>query len=323
MINRKVTVAPMLDLTDRHFRYLFRLISKHTLLYSELVTAKSLLFGKDSDRFLVYNKEEHPLALQLGGSDPKELIECSKRGEDFGYDEINLNVGCPSDRVKEARIGASLMAEPELIAECIQKMANSVKVPVTVKCRLGLDTDESYEDFLRFIKPVRDAGCKTFIVHARNAILSKRLSPKENREVPKLKYDYVYRLKQDFSDLEVIINGEIKTSEQIKNHLTKVDGTMIGRSAYVNPYEFSLVDQEIYGDKYTQKTRDVIYNEFLQYMDKEVSKGIPLKYLTKHLFGLFQGLKGAKQFRRHISENAYKTGSTIDIVKEAYKRIEI
>jgi tRNA-dihydrouridine synthase A len=314
-INRRFCVAPMLDWTDRHERYFLRLISKHAVLYTEMVTTGALIHG-DKERYLNFNKEEHPVALQLGGSDPKAMATCAKMAEDFGYDEVNINVGCPSDRVQNGAFGACLMAEPELVAENVSAIQNSVDIPVTVKNRIAIDEMDEYQCLPKFIETVSQAGCKTFIVHARKAWL-KGLSPKQNRDVPPLNYELVYQMKRDFPELEIIINGGIKTIEQSKQHLEYVDGVMVGRDAYHNPYMMNQVDEYLYGEAEDDKTSFDILNQYMEYMQNQIDKGVYLKHMSRHLLGLFIGQPGAKAWRRHISENAHKEGAGIEVIQQA------
>lgn len=303
---RRISVAPMLDWTDRHCRYFHRQISKHTWLYTEMVTTGAILFG-DAQRHLGFNEEEHPVALQLGGSEPADLARAAKRGQDFGYDEINLNCGCPSERVQKGAFGACLMAEPSLVADCVKAMRDAVDIEVTVKHRIGINEIDTY-DFVRdFIGTVAEAGCHTFVVHARNAIL-KGLSPKENREIPPLKYDYAYRLKKDFTHLEILINGGIKTLDEIDQHLQHVDGVMLGREAYHNPYLLSAVDARYYGDDRTPPTREQVVQAMLPYIRDQLQrygdagKGLKLSSITRHMLGLTFGLIGARAFRQILSD---------------------
>jgi len=317
---RLLSIAPMMEYTDRHDRYFLRLLSKHTWLYTEMLTSNTLIHG-DAERFLQYNDSEHPLALQLGGSDPKDLAICSKMANDFGYDEINLNVGCPSDRVKSGRFGASLMANPQLVARCVEAMQSNSSVPVTVKCRLGIDDLDKYEDLKTFIQIVARGGCQIFIIHARKAWLQ-GLSPKENRDVPPLNYETVYCIKREFPELEIIINGGLKTLEDAKKQLDFVDGAMIGREAYHNPYILVKADQLIYGDNNELlPSRKKILEQYLPYVEQQLTKGVNLTQISRHLLGLFQGLPGAKAWRRHISENAYKDGAGIEVIEQAQRLV--
>ena len=296
----KICIAPMMQYTDMHDRYLLRLLSKKVFLYTEMIATGSLIYGKCFDQ-LEFNDEEHPVGVQLGGSDVNDLIECSKKCEQYGYDEINLNVGCPSDRVQKGKFGACLMLEPELVKDCLGNMRNAVQIPVSIKCRLGIDNNESYDFLYNFISIVKDSGIKIFIIHARNGIL-KGLSPRQNRNIPPLKYDYVYRLKKDFPKLKFIINGGIKTLDECHDHLTKVDGVMIGRSAYENPFMLKKIEEEIFGEVPIISSKKELLNKYLDYVDKKVSEGHDLGRMLKHLFGLSRGDKNAKTFRIKILE---------------------
>ncbi len=309
------SVAPMLDLTDRHCRYFHRTLSQHALLYTEMVTTGALIHG-EKHRFLQFNAAENPVAFQLGGSNPKDLALCAKMVEEYGYDEINLNVGCPSDRVQNGSFGACLMAEPELVAECIAAMAQVVSIPVTVKSRIGIDDKDSYEELVHFIGTIADNGCKTFIVHARKAWL-KGLSPKQNREVPPLDYERVYQLKRDFPHLEIVINGGITTLEQAKSMLTQVDGVMVGREAYQNPYILARVDNLIYSDIKKVLCRQDIVRLLIPYIQDHLSLGLRLNNVSRHILGLFHGEPGARGWRRHLSENACKPGADESVILRA------
>jgi len=320
-IAKRLSIAPMMDRTDRHFRYFLRLITKHTLLYTEMITTGAILYG-GHERFLNYSSKEHPLALQLGGSNPDELARCSKIAADWNYDEVNLNVGCPSDRVQSARFGACLMAEPELVADCVSAMKQQTQIPITVKTRIGIDERDSYEELSAFIEQVSNAGCQTFIIHARKAWL-KGLSPKENRETPPLQYETVYQLKKDYPQLEIVINGGFTSIEQISEQYNHVDGVMIGRAAYQNPYLLAEVDQLIFQDDYSVKSRHEILEEFMEYVDHNLAQGIYLSHMARHILGLYQGQAGARLFRRIISEKAYKPGAGLNILKEAANQILI
>ncbi|PCJ39953.1 MAG: tRNA dihydrouridine(20/20a) synthase DusA [SAR86 cluster bacterium] len=308
-------VAPMMDWTDRHCRYFLRLLSKHAMLYTEMVTTGALIHG-DKARFLKFNPEEQPLAIQLGGSNPKELAECAKLAEDAGYLEVNLNIGCPSDRVQNGKMGACLMAEPELVAECVAAMKNSVKIPVTVKSRIGIDDMDSYDELADFISVVSSAGCSSFILHARIAIL-KGLSPKQNRDIPPLNYQRVYDIKRNFPDLEIIINGGIKSLTEAHEHLQHVDGVMLGREAYQHPYILSAVDQEFFNLTDSIPERLKVLEYFLPYVADELKQGTALRHITRHILGLFQSQPGGKKFRRYLSENAYKPGADLSILEHA------
>ena len=311
----------MMGWTDRHARYFLRLITKHTLLYTEMVTTGAMLHNKqkvgDQKRFLDYHAAEHPLALQLGGSDPQALAQCTLMAEDAGFDEINLNVGCPSDRVKSGSFGACLMAQPELVAECIATMQAKVDVPVTVKCRIGIDDMEGYQPLQHFVDTVAATGCDTFIVHARKAWL-KGLSPKQNREIPPLKYEYVHRLKAERPELTIVINGGIKNIETMHQEMDYVDGVMIGREAYYNPYLLAQVDKNIYHDaKADIKSREEVVQQMCDYIDSELSKGVVLHSMTRHILGLYQGCRGAKSWRRYLSEYGHREGADSSVVREA------
>ena len=298
--DHKFCVAPMMQYTDMHDRYLIRLISKKIFLYTEMIATGSLVYGKCFNQ-LDFNNEEHPIGVQLGGSNINDLIECSKKCEQYGYDEINLNVGCPSDRVQKGRFGACLMLEPELVAECLNNMKNAVEIPVSIKCRLGVDNNESYDFLYNFISIVKKSGINIFIIHARNGIL-KGLSPRQNRNIPPLKYDYVYKLKKDFPDLEIIINGGIKNLQQSSEHLKKVDGVMIGRSAYENPFMLKDIESQFYGIDPATNSKKEILNQYLEYVNKQLTNGHSLSKMMKHLFGLSRGDKFAKSFRIKILE---------------------
>ena len=298
---RQLCVAPMMDWTDRHCRFFHRLLAPGAVLYTEMVTANAVIFG-DRDRLLGFSTAEHPVALQLGGSDPGKLAEAAVIGEGFGYREINLNVGCPSDRVQEGRFGACLMAEPKLVGECISEMARAVSVPVTVKCRIGIDDQDGEADFTRFIDVVADQGCKTFIVHARKAWL-RGLSPKENREVPPLDYHRVYRLKRARPDLEIVINGGIQSAESVQNHLNHVDGVMLGRAAYQTPYVLAEVSTLLSGGTDPMPNRSEILRALLPYVEDHIARGGRLSNITRHVLGLYHGMPRGRAFRRFLSES--------------------
>lgn len=325
---RRVSVAPMLDWTDRHCRMFHRQITRHTWLYTEMVTTGALIHG-DTERHLNFNDGEHPVALQLGGSEPEDLAQCAKLGERRGYNEINLNCGCPSERVQKGAFGACLMGEPALVADCVKAMRDAVSIDVTVKHRIGIDDVESY-DFVRdFVGTIAEAGCKTFIVHARNAIL-KGLSPKENREIPPLKPDYAYRLKRDFPQLEIIINGGIKTIDEIDAHLQHVDGVMIGREAYHNPYLMASFDARYYGDDAPVKTRveilqamqPYIRDQLARYGKSEAGGGLRLNSITRHMLGLMSGLPGARFFRQTLSDAKKLSVGDPALLLEALARMQ-
>jgi tRNA-dihydrouridine synthase A len=315
MPNRTVSIAPMMDWTDRHDRYFLRLITSRALLYTEMVTTGAILFG-DQDRHLKFDPAEQPVALQLGGSNPDDLSKCCGIAEGYGYQEINLNVGCPSDRVQNGRFGACLMAEPNTVSDCVRAMKAATSLPVTVKNRIGIDNLDTYDHLVEFTETIANAGCTTFIIHARKAWLT-GLSPKENRTIPPLDYPRVYQLKQDFPELEIIINGGIQSLEEIDTHLEQVDGVMIGREAYQNPYFLAEIDKRYYGlDDNAPERREVI-EIILPYIERETAKGVPLKSITRHMLGLFQGRPGAKAWRRHISENAHLDGASPELLREA------
>ena len=295
-------VAPMMDWTDRHDRFFLRLITRHARLYTEMVTADAIRFG-DHARLLDFDAAEHPLALQLGGSDPVTLAEAAKIGEDWGYDEINLNVGCPSDRVQSGAFGACLMREPDLVAECMAAMREAVNIPVTAKCRIGVDDQDPETALPQLVTSCREAGVEVFIIHARKAWLE-GLSPKENREIPPLDYPLVYRLKQQFPDISIIINGGIETLDQTQTHLAQVDGVMVGRAAYKTPYFMADIDRLIFGAGEAPLSRDEIVERLIPYAEKLVAQNIPLHALTRHLMGLYQGCPGGRLWRRYLSENA-------------------
>ena len=311
----------MMGWTDRHARYFLRLISRHALLYTEMVNTGALLHNRqmvgDQKRLLAHDMSEHPLALQLGGSDPIALAQCATMAEDAGFDEVNLNVGCPSDRVKSGHFGACLMADPSLVADCISAMMAKVEIPVTVKCRIGIDEMEGFEPLEHFVEIVSSGGCDTFIVHARKAWLQ-GLSPKENREVPPLRYDYVHRLKREKPGLTVVINGGIKTLETVLDELEYVDGVMIGREAYYNPYMLARVDLDIYQDTAAGiSSREQIIEQMCEYIDREVARGVVLHSITRHILGLYQGCRGARAWRRHLSENAHTDDADSSVVRKA------
>jgi len=315
MLNRTVSIAPMMGYTDRHARYFLRLISKHVLLYTEMVTTGAVLRG-DSRKLLRYHANELPLAIQFGGSDPLELAECSRIAEDAGFSEVNLNVGCPSDRVQNGLIGACLMAHPHRVAESVQAMRSAVAIPVTVKCRIGIDQMEGYDAFSNFIETVAASGCDTFIVHARKAWLQ-GLSPRQNREVPPLKYDYVYRLKQQHPSLNIVINGGIKTPDEMVAHLEHVDGVMLGREAYHNPYLLAQIDRVFYGEPVDQCSRDEIMDAFIGYAEEQLAAGERLHSMTRHLHGLYKNVRGAKAWKRYLSTHAHEQGAGIQVLQKA------
>jgi tRNA-dihydrouridine synthase A len=320
-LSRIICVAPMLDWTDRHCRYFHRLITRHALLYTEMMTTGALLHG-DRERFLGFDAFERPVALQLGGSNADELAVCAQMAEDYGYEEVNLNVGCPSDRVQNGRFGACLMAEPDLVADCVAAMQDKVSMPVTVKTRIGIDDNDSYVELEHFIATLAQAGCKTFIIHARKAWL-KGLSPKQNREIPPLRYDVVYRLKLAMPQLEIILNGGITSMDQIHEALLQLDGVMIGREAYHNPYLLAAVDARYYGEQTVKPTRHEIIYAFIPYLQRQLSAGVKLNSMTRHILGLFHGMPGARGWRRYLSENACRKDADESVVTEALKFIQV
>ena len=317
-IDRRVSVAPMMGWTDRHDRYFLRLISPNALLYTVMITTGALVYGKKFE-VLEYNPEEHPLALQLGGSDPKDLAACAKMAENYHYDEVNLNCGCPSPRVQKGMFGACLMAEPKLVADCIDAMKQVVSIPVTVKTRIGIDDKDSYEFLTDFVGTIAEKGCNVFIIHARKALLN-GLSPDDNRKIPPLNYDTAYRLKRDFPDLKIILNGGLKTIEDIQKSMPHVDGVMIGREAYSNPYFMAEIEREIFGSK-TVAERLEIVERMMPYIERELTAGTPLKDITRHILGLWQGLPGARRWRRILSEEAYKPAANANVVRLALQEV--
>ena len=314
-LSHRFCVAPMMDWTDRHDRVFLRQLSEHALLYTEMVTSAALKHG-DAQYLLQHSEGEHPIALQLGGSKPVELAEAAVLAERSGYDEINLNVGCPSDRVQSGAFGACLMAEPELVGNCVKSMMTSVNLPITIKCRIGIDDRDSQRELEDFIGTVANAGCDTFIVHARKAILS-GLSPKENREIPPLNYDSVFAVKQAFPELSIIINGGIKTIKDAESLLKKIDGVMLGREAYQNPFILNEVDAVFFGTATNVQTRTETLQKFMPYIEQELERGTPLHHMTRHILGLYKGQKGGKNFRRHLSENSYKKSADIGVLLDA------
>jgi tRNA-dihydrouridine synthase A len=308
----------MMDWTDRHCRYFHRLLSPSAMLYTEMVTTGAILHG-DRDKLLGFHQAEHPVGLQLGGSDPEALAKCAKIAESYGYDEVNLNVGCPSDRVQKGRFGACLMLEPELVKECMAAMINEVSIPVTIKSRLGVDDVYSYEYFRDFAGTVTESGCRVFIAHARKALL-KGLSPKENREVPPLHHDWVYRLKQELPDLEIIINGGIDSVSSVQSQLEHVDGVMLGRAAYQKPWILAECEN-VFGNQLPLPEREQIVQRLNEYLELLISDGQPVKRITRHVLGLFQGQPGAKMWRRYLSQNAFKDDSNLEIFNQALRAV--
>ena len=320
---RRLSVAPMMDWTDRHCRVFHRQITRHTWLYTEMVTTGALVYG-DVERHLRFNEEEHPVALQLGGSDPADLATSARLGQQWGYDEINLNCGCPSERVQKGAFGACLMSEPQLVADCVKAMRDAVTIDVTVKHRIGIDRNEDYGFVRDFVGTVAAAGCQTFIVHARNAIL-KGLSPKENREIPPLKYDVAYALKREFPELEIIINGGIKRDDEIASHLEHVDGVMLGREAYHNPYAMAGYDARFYGDDSAIKSREQVLEAMIPYiqaqLDLHAARGLKLNSITRHMLGLMAGLPGARSFRQIMSDPKKLASADPRLLLEAAARM--
>jgi tRNA-dihydrouridine synthase A len=319
-MNHKINVAPMMDWTDRHCRYFMRLLSPSVRLYTEMITAAALQHG-NADNLLRFDQSEHPVALQIGGSNAELMASAARTGELAGYDEININVGCPSDRVQSGQFGACLMSSPGKVAECVEAMRAAVDIPVTIKSRIGVDDQDSY-DFLRnFVSVTRDAGCEIFVVHARKAILS-GLSPKENRKVPPLVYDRVYSLKRDFPDLNIILNGGIGSIEECQQHLKYVDGVMIGRQAYHTPWLLTELEREL-GDagQSAMRSRDEVVQQMIPYIIRELQNGVQLKHITRHMLGLFAGQPGARAWRRTLSEQAHMPGAGIEVLEKALAKL--
>lgn len=313
-INRLLSVAPMMDWTDRHCRYFHRLLAPSALLYTEMVTTGAIIHG-DADRFLAYSPEEHPLALQLGGSDPDDLAACARIAEQRGYDEVNLNVGCPSDRVQKGRFGACLMLEPALVKDCLGAMLAAVDIPVTIKTRLGVDDHYSYVYLSDFVGRVAESGCSVFIMHARKAVLA-GLSPKQNRDVPPLHHDWVYRLKQEMPALEIVINGGIDSVEIAQAQLEYVDGVMLGRAAYHTPWVLAECQRKLF-DQDSAADRNGIIEQMTDYIERQVSEGVAVKHISRHLLGLFQGMPGARAWRRYLSENAWRDDNNTELLTQA------
>ena len=315
MLDRRFSVAPMMERTDRHCRYFHRLISRRALLYTEMIVAEAIV-RNDPARFLAFDPAEKPVALQLGGSDPEVLARAAEWAERFDYDEVNLNCGCPSDRVQSGRFGACLMAEPETVAACVAAMRRATSLPVTVKHRIGIDDRDQYEFMLGFVDRVAEAGCRSFSVHARKAVLA-GLSPKENREIPPLRYELVHRLKAERPELEIVLNGGLKTLEQCEAELRHVDGAMLGREAYENPYLLAEVDRRFYGEARTPPTRREVAEAMLPYLEEERARGTPAHAVTRHMLGLFQGLPGARAWRRRLSGGSAPRGDNTGDLREA------
>lgn len=318
-LNRRLCVAPMMAWTDRHDRYMLRLIAPSALLYTEMVTTGALIYGKRYAQ-LAFNPQEHPLALQLGGSDPKDLAFCAKLGQEHGFDEINLNCGCPSDRVQKGAFGACLMAQPDLVADCVDSMLQATDLPVTVKTRIGIDDQDSYGFLTDFIGKIAEKGCKTFIIHARKALL-KGLSPAENRTIPPLKWETAYQLKKDFPDLEIILNGGIRDLDSFDDILKNVDGIMIGREAYQNPWFMALAEQKMFGTT-PKHDRFAVAEEMILYIERlQANENVALKDITRHMHGLFQGLRGARNWRRILSEQSHLPQADSSVVRTALKAV--
>jgi tRNA-dihydrouridine synthase A len=317
LIDRRISVAPMMDYTDRHCRYLLRLVSPGALLYTEMVTAQALAHG-DVERLLGFDPAEHPVALQLGGSDPALLVAGARLGVERGYDEINLNVGCPSDRVQSGRFGACLMAEPQLVAECMRAMRDAVDVPVTVKCRIGIDEFDDYAFFERFVTTVREAGVDTFIVHARKAYLQ-GLSPKENREIPPLHYDLPLRLKREHPGLVVILNGGLKSAAQVREWLPQLDGVMLGRQAYHEPYLLAELHRAFIDPHWPLPSREAIVAQYADYVERMLGEGHRLSLLLKPIHGLYAGLPGARSWRRYLSEQCTRAGAGAEVLRASLR----
>ncbi len=313
------SVAPMMDWTDRHCRAFHRVLTRRALLYTEMVTTGALIHGP-RDRLLAYSAEEHPVALQLGGSDPAALAACAVMAEERGYDEVNLNCGCPSDRVQNGRFGACLMAEPQLVADCVAAMRAAVKIPVTVKCRIGIDEQDPETSLRTFIDTVAKAGPDLFIVHARKAWL-KGLSPKENRDVPPLDYDLVQRVKAERPHLKIVLNGGLPSLEAAAAHLSWADGVMLGRAAYEQPWRLASVDSTIFGEPDPVATRREAIEAYLPYVERELGLGTPLGAITRHILGLFAGQPGGRLFRRHLSEHAHLKGAGLQVLQDAIARL--
>ncbi|EVT85448.1 tRNA dihydrouridine(20/20a) synthase DusA [Pseudomonas aeruginosa] len=314
-LSRRFSVAPMMDWTDRHCRFFLRQLSRHTLLYTEMVTTGALLHG-DRQRFLRYDECEHPLALQLGGSVPAELAACARLAEEAGYDEVNLNVGCPSDRVQHNMIGACLMGHPALVADCVKAMLDAVEIAVTVKHRIGINGRDSYAELCDFVGQVREAGCRSFTVHARIAILE-GLSPKENREVPPLRYEVAAQLKKDFPDLEIVLNGGIKTLEACREHLQTFDGVMLGREAYHNPYQLAAVDSQLFGSEAPPLSRSEALLRLRPYIERHQAEGGAMHHVTRHILGLAQGFPGSRRFRQLLSVDVHKAADPLRVFDQA------
>ena len=319
MLDRRFSIAPMMDHTDKHFRYLMRLLTKHSVLYTEMITTGALIHGNNK-KFLDYNHNEHPLAIQLGGNDPNALSSCARMAENEGYDEINLNIGCPSDRVQSGKFGASLMLNKELVAECVNNILDNVRIPVTIKTRIGIDDNDSYDFLMSFIEVVSNGGCDTFIIHARKAIL-KGLSPKENRNIPPLNYERVHEIKRNFPKLNIVINGGFSEIKQIIKQLEHVDGVMIGRAAYQNPFLLKEIDSLIFNDPKPQLTRLSVLREYKTYAEEQIKNGVSLRNLIRHIVGLYKGEPGARKYRQMLSKAIPKNKNNIQFFDEIIESI--
>lgn len=321
LLDRRLSVAPMLDCTDRHFRFLIRLITQRTLLYTEMVTSAAIIHG-NRDTLLDYDSVEHPVALQLGGSDPQQLALAAKMGEDLGYDEINLNCGCPSDRVQAGSFGACLMLRPEVVADCIATITNAVSIPVTIKHRLGVDDHDSFDELVSFVEQLAAVNCRTFIVHARKAWL-KGLSPRQNRTIPPLKYDWVVRLKQQFPDFEWVLNGGIINLDMAVEQLKVLDGVMIGRAAYANPYFLAEADSTIFSGQASTASRQQVFNQYREYCVYQLASGVKLGILARHVNGLFLGQPNARSWRRSLSDSMHHPTAGIEVLDQAYQQLSL
>lgn len=317
--NHRFCIAPMLDWTDRHCRNIHRMLTRHALLYTEMVTTGAIIHGH-RDQHLAFDDSQHPVALQLGGSDPAALAECTRIAADYGYDEVNLNIGCPSDRVQSGRFGACLMADPELVARCTEHMQKAAPIPVTVKCRIGIDDQDDYTDLQRFVATVAASGVNTFIVHARKAWLD-GLSPKENRDIPPLNYQRVHLLKQEFPQLTIIINGGLQNLEQCTPQLHHVDGVMMGRAAYQSPLQLRDVDRLFFDDQHPIPDDAELIAQICDYIEQQMTQGAKLTYISRHIVGLFQNRPGARQWRRHISEHAHRPGADTTVIRDAARHV--
>lgn len=316
--DHRICVAPMMNWTDRHDRFFLRLITRRARLYTEMVTTGALLHG-DAEAHLRFDPAEHPVALQLGGCEPRAMAACTRLATDAGYDEVNINVGCPSDRVQNGRFGACLLREPERVADCVSAMRAASDLPITVKTRIGIDHDDDYAFLHRFTEAVAAAGCDTLIVHARKAWLS-GLSPKANREVPPLDYERVYRLKRDFPELDIVLNGGVESIDEAMGHLAHIDGVMLGRAAYQRPYMLAEVDRRVYGDSRPPRDRAEVVSALRPYIERQLAEGQPLKHITRHILGLFHGCPGGRRWRRALSELAHRPGADYGVIEEALRR---